>query len=54
MLYSKRSLCCIRQRLGIRLRVDDASEREAQEEYAELILIVEDQIRDIEGYSRRL
>lgn len=50
---SERSLCRIRQKLGVKLRVDDAAERTSQERVIEKILTAEDQIGDIEGYGRR-
>ncbi|KAJ5464457.1 uncharacterized protein N7458_000143 [Penicillium daleae] len=51
---SERSLCRIRQKLGVRLRVNDTAERVAQERAIEKILTAEDQIGDIDGYGRRL
>ena len=54
MPSSERTLRRTRKKLGIRLRIDDPREREAQEEEVELILMTEDQIGEIEGYSRRL
>ncbi|KAJ5371208.1 uncharacterized protein N7496_007300 [Penicillium cataractarum] len=50
---SERSLCRIRQKLGVKLRVDNAAERASQERLIERILTAEDQIGDIEGYGRR-
>lgn len=51
---SERSLCRIRQKLGVQLRVNDATKRVSQERVIEKILTAEDQIGDIEGYGRRL
>jgi hypothetical protein len=51
---SERTLRRIRKRLGIRLRVDDPTEREQQIEEIKAILLVEDAVGDIEGYGRRL
>jgi transposase len=51
---SERSLYRIRQKLGVRLRVNDATERIAQERDIEKILSAEDEIGEIDGYGRRL
>jgi hypothetical protein len=49
---SYRTLCTIRQRLGIRLRIDDPEERQQQEE--DIRAILDDQLRKghIEGFGR--
>ncbi|KAJ5110306.1 hypothetical protein N7532_002951 [Penicillium argentinense] len=51
---SSRTLRRIRKRVGIRIRCDEPAERARQVDELREILIVEDVVRDIEGFGRRI
>lgn len=51
---SERTLRRIRKRLGISLRCDDPDVHDSQIDEIREILLVEDAIREIEGFGRRL